>query len=168
MATHFLKEVAIDKDLVPKIIEHITMIHVSVQKYSIDFEQIYKRKNYSTPKNYLDFIKNYMTFLDQKRKMLDSSVTRLEGGLATLEKAAADTAVLQEELAVQDADIAEKKAVVEKMIENINAKTEVASKQEVDATEMKKFLEEKNVQIGIKKKEADAELEAAQPVIAEA
>ena len=168
MATHFLKEVAIDKELVPKIIEHITMIHVSVQKYSIDFEQIYKRKNYSTPKNYLDFIKNYMTFLDQKRKMLDSSVTRLEGGLATLEKAAADTAVLQEELAVQDADIAEKKAVVEKMIENINAKTEVASKQEVDATEMKKFLEEKNVQIGIKKKEADAELEAAQPVIAEA
>ena len=60
--------------------------------------------------------------------MLDGSVTRLEGGLATLAKAADDTAVLQEELAIQDADIAEKKAVVETMISNINAKTKIASK----------------------------------------
>lgn len=61
---------------------------------------MYKRKNYSTPKNYLDFIQNYMNFLVDKRKELDSSVTRLEGGLATLAKATDDTAVLQEELAV--------------------------------------------------------------------
>ena len=76
------------------------MIHLSVQQYSIDFESVYKRKNYSTPKNYLDFIQNYMNFLGTKRKELDGSVTRLEGGLATLAKATDDTAVLQEELAV--------------------------------------------------------------------
>jgi dynein heavy chain len=70
------------------------MIHLSVQKYSTDFQQVYKRLNYSTPKNYLDFINNYMNFLQNKRKELDSSVTRLEGGLATLAKAADDTAVL--------------------------------------------------------------------------
>ena len=63
VASHFLKEVEIDKELMPKIREHITMIHMSVQKYSVDFEQIYKRKNYSTPKNYLDFIRNYKVFL---------------------------------------------------------------------------------------------------------
>jgi len=63
VATHFLKEVAIEAELVPKIIDHITMVHVSVQKYSVDFEQVYKRKNYSTPKNYLDFIHNYMKFM---------------------------------------------------------------------------------------------------------
>jgi len=60
--------------------------------------------------------------------MLDGSVTRLEGGLATLATASDVTAVLQEELEVKDADIAEKKAVVETMISNINAKTKIASK----------------------------------------
>lgn len=59
-------------------------------------------------------------------------MTRLEGGLATLAKAADDTAVLQEELAVQNADIAEKKAVVEEMITDINIKTEIANKQEAE------------------------------------
>jgi len=92
--------VELSAEALPKIIDHVVMIHLSVQKYSIDFETVYKRKNYSTPKNYLDFINNYINFLQNKRKLLDSSVTRLEGGLATLAKAADDTAVLQEELAV--------------------------------------------------------------------
>ena len=48
---------------------------------------------------------------------MDNAVTRLEGGLATLESAAADTKVLSEELAVQNADIAEKKAGVEIIID---------------------------------------------------
>lgn len=123
VATHFIKEVDISKDHVTKVIDHICMIHLSVQKYSQDFENVYKRKNYSTPKNFLDFIKNYIKFLGEKRKFLDSQVTRLEGGLATLAKAAEDTAVLQEELAIQNADIAEKKGVVEIMIANINEQT---------------------------------------------
>jgi dynein heavy chain len=63
------------------------MVHLSVQKFSEDFKAIYKRNNYSTPKNYLDFIKNYMSFLADKRKLFDSNVRRLEGGLTTLAKA---------------------------------------------------------------------------------
>ena len=34
VATHFLKDVPIEKEMLPKIIDHITMIHISVQKYS--------------------------------------------------------------------------------------------------------------------------------------
>jgi len=80
--------------------DHIVMIHLSVQKYSEDFEAIYKRKNFSTPKNYLDFIQNYMRFLEDNRKKLTNAVVRLEGGLTTLAKAQEDTQVLKEELAV--------------------------------------------------------------------
>lgn len=63
------------------------MVHLSVGKYSEDFKSIYKRNNFSTPKNYLDFISNYIDFLKGKRKTFDSLVRRLEGGLATLAKA---------------------------------------------------------------------------------
>jgi len=96
-----------------------------------------------------------MNFLKDKRKSIDSSVTRLEGGLATLAKAADDTAVLQEELAVQDADIAEKKAVVEEMIENITQKSAIAMEQKAKAAEKKAFLEVSNADIAIKKADAD-------------
>lgn len=120
VANYFLKEVDISSDLKPLITDHIVLIHQSVQKYSVDFENIYKRKNYSTPKNYLDFIENYTMFLKDKRKMLDSAVRRLEGGLTTLAKASEDTQVLSEELAVKNAEIAEKKAIVEELIADIN------------------------------------------------
>ena len=106
--------------------------------------------------------------MTNKRKFLDSSVTRLEGGLATLAKAADDTAVLQEELAIQDADIAEKKAVVEEMIANIMQKSEIANKQEAAASEKKILLEAQNIEITAKKEEAEAELAVAQPIMIEA
>jgi dynein heavy chain len=44
------------------------MVHLSVQDFSTEFKAVYKRDNFSTPKNYLDFIKNYMDFLSKKRK----------------------------------------------------------------------------------------------------
>jgi dynein heavy chain len=49
--------------------------------FNLDFKNFYKRNNFSTPKNYLDFIKNYIEFLKSKRKLMDGMVRRLEGGL---------------------------------------------------------------------------------------
>ena len=69
---------------------------------------------------------------------------------------------------MQDADIAEKKSVVEEMIANINAKTEIANKQEATCSEKKAFLEVQNKEITAKKAEADEELSRAQPIIEKA
>lgn len=98
VATHFIQDVDLKEDFKPKVIDHIVMIHQSVQKYSEDFFNVYKRRNYSTPKNYLDFIKQYTTYLEDKRKYLDNQVIRLTGGLATLEKTAGEVEILREEL----------------------------------------------------------------------
>jgi dynein heavy chain len=100
------------------------MVHLSVQKFSEDFKTIYKRNNFSTPKNYLDFIKNYMNFLAQKRKMMDGMVRRLDGGLVTLVRAAEDTEELQKVLEVKNKDIAEKSVVVAELIKDIGIKSE--------------------------------------------
>jgi len=89
---------------------------MSVQQYSLDFMRIYKRNNFSTPKNYLDFIKNYISFLKDKRTLYDNNVRRLEGGLTTLKKAQEDTEVLSIELAEKNKDIAKKTAEVTVMI----------------------------------------------------
>lgn len=92
------------------------MVHMSVQQYSLDFFRIYKRNNFSTPKNYLDFIKNYIAFLKDKRLLYDNLVRRLEGGLTTLKKAQEDTEVLSIELAEKNVIIAKKTAEVTIMI----------------------------------------------------
>jgi dynein heavy chain len=72
VAENFLVSVQLDEDIRQPITDHIVMIHQSVQEYSVDFETIYKRKNFSTPKNYLDFIDNYIKFLANNRKFIDS------------------------------------------------------------------------------------------------
>ena len=130
------------------------MIHQSVQKYSIEFETIFKRKNYSTPKNYLDFLNNYISFLKNKRKEMDAAVRRLEGGLATLAKAAEDTTVLEEKLRIDNTVIAEKKAIVEELIADINEKTETANKSAEAAAKTKAELEISGKQIAIEEEEA--------------
>lgn len=140
VASYFLKNVELEDEMRGPITDHIVLIHTSVQQYSAEYESVYKRRNYSTPKNYLDFITNYMKFLSDKRKSIDSGVRRLEGGLTTLEKASADTKVLSEELAIKNADIAEKKIVVEELIADITQKNEVATKQQKMATEKKEYL----------------------------
>ncbi len=108
VATYFLVNVDIDDELRSPVTDHIVMIHQSVQKYSVDYETMYKRKNYSTPKNYLDFIQNYIKFLQNNRKHIDGLVRRLEGGLATLARAQADTEEMSKELAIKNAEIDEK------------------------------------------------------------
>ena len=54
------------------------------------------------------------------------------------------------------------------MIADINEKAETANKQEAECSEKKAFLEVQNAEIAIKKSEADAELEAARPIIEDA
>ena len=78
-----------------------------------------------------------MKFLAEKRKLKDGAVVRLEVGLATLAKASEDTQVMQEELSVKNAEIAEKKGIVEELIADITQKSEIAGKQAKIATEKK-------------------------------
>ena len=168
VASYFIKNVDIDDETKKKTKDHIVMIHLSVQKYSEDFEAIYKRKNFSTPKNYLDFIDNYMKFLEQKRKKLTNAVVRLEGGLTTLAKAQEDTQILKEELAVQNAEIAEKKAIVEELIADITQKSEIAGKQQAAASAKKKELDVAAAEIARESAIADEKLKMAEPAVAAA
>jgi dynein heavy chain len=73
---------------------------MTIQDYSVEFDKIYKRKNFSTPKNYLDFLHNYIKFLGVRRKQKDSSVIRLEAGLGQLAAAGEATDILAKELEV--------------------------------------------------------------------
>lgn len=47
-----------------------------------------KRKNFSTPKNYLDFLKNYQKLLEANRIKYAEMIIRYQNGLSKLRDAA--------------------------------------------------------------------------------
>ena len=108
VATYFLKDEDIDATLRQPITDHIVMVHLSVQDYSLKYEEEFKRRNYSTPKNYLDFISAYTKMRVSNLKILDGKVLRLEGGCSTLEKAGKETEELSIVLAEKNERIKEK------------------------------------------------------------
>ena len=87
-----------------------------------------KRKNFSTPKNYLDFLSNYKKLLVEKRSMYTVMVERYDGGLQKLAKASEEVSVMQEELKIKKEEVDGEKLQVEALIYDIKGKTEIASK----------------------------------------
>ena len=107
VAEHFLAAVTGIDDFRTSITDSMSYVHLSVtQEYSPQFEVKYKRRNFATPKNYLDFLANYMKFLDLNRNNLDQMSGRLGGGLDKLVQAAVQVTEMSKELE-------EKKAIVD-------------------------------------------------------
>ena len=73
---------------------------------------------------------------------MTNAVVRLEGGLATLAKATEDTKILGDELEIQNAQINERRIVVEAIIADVSAKTENAAKQQKLAEGLAKDISE--------------------------
>ena len=165
VATYFLKNEPLPSDLRESITEHIVKVHLAVQKYSLDFESQFKRKNYSTPKNYLDFIENYRDMLKTNQERVEQLVKRLEGGLKTLAKGDKDTEKLNEILQVQNEKISQEKGIVEVLINDINEKTKIADEQNAKAQANKVELNEKTLIIEQEKQEANAILAEAMPAL---
>jgi dynein heavy chain len=168
VAENFMGVVDLEGDQREKVTRHLVMVHLSVQKFSVDFKNIYKRNNFSTPKNYLDFIQNYISFLGDKRKQCDNNVRRLEGGLTTLAKAQQDTEALKVDLAAQNALIAEKTVLVADLIASITAKSETAGVQQKAAAEKKDALDKQSVVIAREEEKARIALADAEPILEEA
>jgi dynein heavy chain len=168
VATFFLKEEDLDEKLRQPITDHIVMVHLLVQEYSVKYEEEFRRRNYSTPKNYLDYINAYTKMLVSKKKILDGKVLRLEGGCSTLEKAGKETAELSEVLEEKNIKIKEKASVVESLIADITEKSKIAGEQQKIAQEKKDFLAVESVVIAKEEEEAAEALKAAIPAFEEA
>lgn len=87
VADYYLKEEELPEENRESIVQHIVEVHTSVQKYSLDFELQLKRKNFSTPKNYLDFLNNYRKSLANNKQKFVDMAKRYKDGLKKLAEA---------------------------------------------------------------------------------
>lgn len=62
------------------IVEHMVLTHRSVCEYTLDFQLKLRRRNYVTPKHYLDFINVFLKLLVETKNYINSQCNRLSGG----------------------------------------------------------------------------------------
>lgn len=56
---------------------HVVFVHQKVGVFSKKFQQKLRRVNYTTPKNYLDFINTYTKLLEEKDRFVLEQVSSL-------------------------------------------------------------------------------------------
>ena len=99
VADAFLKEELIPADSKEAIVAHMVSVHLSVGQMSLKFQQKYRRYNFVTPKNYLDYISSYNNLLMEYREQNGRLCQRLGSGLDKLEESSRQLDVLNVQLA---------------------------------------------------------------------
>ena len=71
----FLQNDKIPDEHRENVVNHVVFVHQTVGVYSKTFLQKLRRVNYTTPKNYLDFINTYNKLLEEKDKFVLEQVS---------------------------------------------------------------------------------------------
>uniref|UniRef100_A0A8C2U8V4 Dynein axonemal heavy chain 10 n=1 Tax=Coturnix japonica TaxID=93934 RepID=A0A8C2U8V4_COTJA len=147
------------------VVEHMVMVHESVDNFSKMFLQKLRRINHVTPKNYLDFIHTFSKLLEEKNEFNLAQCKRLESGLDKLKEASVQLVELNEKLAEQKIVLAEKSAACEILLKEIAENTEIAETKKKLAEEKAKEIQEQNKVIAKEKAEAESALDEVMPVL---
>ncbi|KAI8825885.1 dynein heavy chain and region D6 of dynein motor-domain-containing protein [Fimicolochytrium jonesii] len=168
VADAFLREDLVPPEHRPAIVQHMVAVHLSVGEMSAEFLQKYRRANYVTPKNYLDYVNTYNRLLQENRESNSRSCTRLESGLGKLEESSRQLDVLNVQLAEQNIAVKEKTEACNKLLEVITSSTKQAEEKKDLAQKKEVELDAQNTQIAKDKEEAEVALEEALPALEEA
>ena len=120
----------------------MVMVHQSVEHYSEQFAAKLRRKNYTTPKNYLDYIATYLSNLDKKDKANKNQQDRLMVGIEKIKEAEIELKKLNEDLAVQKVKVIKRTEEVESLLKEIADATKEASEKKELAIIKSREIEE--------------------------
>ncbi|KAJ3018931.1 Dynein heavy chain 10, axonemal [Thoreauomyces humboldtii] len=168
VADAFLKDELVPPEHRSAIVQHMVGVQMSVGEASTEFLQKYRRANYVTPKNYLDYVNTYNRLLEENRDSNTKSCARLESGLGKLEESSAQLDVLNVQLAEQNIAVKEKTEACNKLLEVITSSTKEAEEKKELAQKKEGELDVQNIQIAKDKEEAEVALAEALPALEEA
>ncbi|KAJ3144485.1 Dynein heavy chain 10, axonemal [Geranomyces variabilis] len=168
VADAFLKDELVPPEHRSAIVQHMVGVHLSVGEASSEFLQKYRRANYVTPKNYLDYVNTYNRLLEENRELNARSCARLESGLGKLKESSEQLDVLNVQLAEQNIAVKEKTEACNKLLEVITSSTKEAEEKKELAEKKGLDLDQQNTQIAKDKEEAEVALAEALPALEEA
>ncbi len=167
VATSYLSK---ENEFVPKehkenLVSHMVMVHQSVEHYSEQFAAKLRRYNYTTPKNYLDYISTYLRILETKDRENKNQQDRLLVGIDKIKEAEIELKKLNEDLAVQKVKVTKRTEEVEALLKEIATGTaEASEKKELAVVKTQEIAEQTKV-INKEKGEAEEALAEAMPAL---
>jgi dynein heavy chain len=116
-----------EDELKENMANHMATVHASVTIASEAFLATERRRNYTTPKSFLELIALYKSMLHRKLEEIGKLKERLESGLEKLQATAEMVAELQEALKNDMALVEEKKAATDALLVHVGQETEIAN-----------------------------------------
>ncbi|CAL6054637.1 Dynein_heavy chain [Hexamita inflata] len=156
------------RQLQAQIVDFALQAHKGAVTLSDSFWTSNRRKNYVTPRNFVDFLQSYMSILNEKRIECNLDIKKFKGGLEKLQKANEDVAVMKVKLTEQKIVVEKKTMEVNKMVSELSVKTAEVQTLQTQAEQQGKDLAIKLETITRDATEAKAQLAEAQPVLDEA
>lgn len=103
------------------IVSHVVHVHRSLDIYSLKFLQQLRRKNFVTPKHYLDYIATYLKLMSEKNKFITGQCNRLAEGIAKIDEAAVQIDALSQMVEVQRVNVLAAAQMCETMLVGIQS-----------------------------------------------
>ena len=157
-----------EPEVLDKIIPHFVKVHQSIPDYSKKYEAATKRKVFSTPKNYLDFLSCYLTELETNKKDYRDNIRNYEKGLLKLESSKASIKVMREKLDKDRKVVEARQSEVRSLNADVTSNKEKAEKAQEKATKKEEELTIQEKQIAIDEAEANKLFAEKKPELLEA
>ncbi|KAL5112917.1 Dynein heavy chain 10 axonemal [Taenia crassiceps] len=162
-----------DNQLIPAayydaLIDHVIHVHRSVEQYTTDFVEKWKRINYVTPKHFLDYISNYLKLLSESDQSKAAHGERFVKGVAKLEDASAQVKELNEKLVTQRAAVVQNTEACEALLKIITQNQLLASEKQTQSDQKVKEMETLSKAIEQDKAAAESALTEAMPALEQA
>ncbi|XP_062558011.1 dynein axonemal heavy chain 10 isoform X2 [Armigeres subalbatus] len=147
------------------IISHIVHVHQSLKHYTQQFLLKLRRKNFVTPKHYLDFINTYLKLIEEKDNFIMQQCSRLSDGIEKINEASLQIDQLSIVVEEQRKNVVEAAKRCEQMLVGIETSTEKANSKKAEASEKSVEVEQQKKIITVEKAEAEEALAAALPAL---
>lgn len=92
---YILENRKIPDSLKEAINDHVVHVHESLRYYVQEFLTILRRRNYVTPKHYLDYVTTYIRLLDDKSSFITYQIARYNDGIRKIDDASVQIDLLR-------------------------------------------------------------------------
>jgi dynein heavy chain len=134
----------VEQELVPLLCEHIIGVHQSLSEFSAEAYKSQKRNIYTTPKNFLDYIKNFQSLYTKHYNDTQNLISHLENGLQVLADSSKNINNLKKTVGEEESKSALEKEKLDKLIEELGVASEETAKNKAIAEEKEITLTEQN------------------------
>ena len=156
---------AIEADAVPLLCEHIIKVHSSLKEFSAEAFNSQKRIIYTTPKNFLDYIKNFQSLYKKHFDNTQNLITHLENGLQVLADSSKNIAALKKTVGEEEENAAKLLVKLNEVLNNLKEATAKTEKNKSEAEAKEKELTVKNKEINAAKAEIEQSLETISALV---